>query len=601
MLVLGLPAMSWIRIGLFALAFVALFWRWFWVQHQHAWTGMQDWGHTYAVPLISLYLLWEHRKEVLATSRSTFWPGIAPLVLGIVCYFFFIVGVPNHMLQGWAMVLTLGGAAMLVCGPRMFRNLFLPVLFMLFAIKVSDKIMINVTFPLQLLASQGAFMLLKFISFFTSYTVDVTGNLLEITTASGKIIPLNVAEACSGARMVIGFVVLAAAVAVLGCKHWWQRIALFLLSAPVALLMNVVRVATLGLLSLIDPALAAGQAHMFIGMILLVVALGLFLGILWILQRLTVESAPVAANATADAPRAVSRPTLKHGSTTPGLIAAVALLFGSAIGWNAATRAIGLQLEKLAIYPPGNITLDQIANETPTWIKHGTDHREIAEVEDVLGTRNYVTRVYMRKDANGQPDPSKPVLQFHAAYYTGMIDTVPHVPDRCFVGGGMQLGGFLGNLEMPLDTSDWRANDNVPEHLKGRIKQVRLPNWSKASGVMVTLPRDPQEIRLRTMSFKNNQERPVYAGYFFIANGGTTPLAEGVRLLAFDLTSTYAYYMKVQVTSNGVSSGEELAEQAGSLLSELLPEIMRCVPDWVEVEQGTYPPREAGKAPAGAK
>lgn len=62
-----------------------------------------------------------------------------------------------------------------------------------------------------------------------------------------------------------------------------------------------------------------------------------------------------------------------------------------------------------------------------------------------------------------------------------------------------------------------------------------------------------------------------------------------MRLLAFDLRSVYAYYLKIQVTSTSVSSGEELVARAGSLLSELMPEIMRCVPDWVEVEAGRYP------------
>ena len=41
-------------------------------------------------------------------------------------------------------------------------------------------------------------------------------------------------------------------------------------------------------------------------------------------------------------------------------------------------------------------------------------------------------------------------------------------------------------------------------------------------------------------------------------------------------------------------SAEELAQEASSLLGELLPEIMRCVPDWVEVESGRYPANNEG-------
>jgi hypothetical protein len=83
-------------------------------------------------------------------------------------------------------------------------------------------------------------------------------------------------------------------------------------------------------------------------------------------------------------------------------------------------------------------------------------------------------------------------------------------------------------------------------------------------------------------------------GYFFVANGGHTDSALGVRRLAFRLTDRYAYYLKVQVGSGSVQSAEELAEVSSSLLHELLPEIMRCVPDWSAVEAGTWPPRRGG-------
>jgi exosortase/archaeosortase family protein len=91
--------------------------------------------------------------------------------------------------------------------------------------------------------------------------------------------------------MVVAFYALAAAVGVMGCRHWWQRIALLLMAGPVAIFMNVVRVTVLGLLSLRDPNLAAGDAHMMIGTLLLVPSLALFLAVVWTLNRL-VEDEP---------------------------------------------------------------------------------------------------------------------------------------------------------------------------------------------------------------------------------------------------------------------------------------------------------------------
>ena len=88
----------------------------------------------------------------------------------------------------------------------------------------------------------------------------------------------------------------------------------------------------------------------------------------------------------------------------------------------------------------------------------------------------------------------------------------------------------------------------------------------------------------------------MIAGYCFIANGGWVSSAEGVRFLAFNLTDDYAYYLKVQVGSADVESPEELAGLAGSLLDDLLGELMTCVPDWPRVMGGQWPPDNPKRA-----
>lgn len=271
---------------------VWVFHRWFSVQHFQSSNNVEDWGHSYVIPLISGFLVWRRRQELLASRFTVFWPAVAPFMLGIVCYVFFLVGLPNHMLQGASLLLTIGSAALLLTGPEAFRWLFLPIAFLAFGITISEKIMLEVTFPLQLLAAQGSYIVLAAIGAvggwigLGGFAVDVQGNVLTMLPPGRPEIPLNVAEACSGMRMVIAFIALGGAVALIGCKHWWQRGMLMLLAAPVALIMNVVRVAVLGLASLVDPELAAGDAHTIIGTLLLFPSLLLFMGLVWSLQKI---------------------------------------------------------------------------------------------------------------------------------------------------------------------------------------------------------------------------------------------------------------------------------------------------------------------------
>lgn len=285
----------------------------------------------------------------------------------------------------------------------------------------------------------------------------------------------------------------------------------------------------------------------------------------------------------------------------PAFLTALAVLAASAIGMSAGIRAFGIYLSKLPVHAPEGRTLNSIPTETASWIKAGPDRIESADVVATLGTDNYLSRTYVERKPR---DPAKPrVLELHLAYYTGMIDTVPHVPDRCFIGGGMSQGTKAVYLPLALDRSRWFPDPDVDEGLRGSVIRYRLADdhrYTSRPGQSVRLPREPESLRMRVMGFDAPEGPRVYAGYFFIANGGHTDSAQNIRTLAFNLTDDYAYYLKVQCTSATASSEEELAAMSSELLSELIGEIMLCVPDWIEVQAGRYPPDNPKRAQAGA-
>ncbi len=283
-------------------------------------------------------------------------------------------------------------------------------------------------------------------------------------------------------------------------------------------------------------------------------------------------------------------------------LAAGGLMLVSSVGMSAYLSINQVRLHKSPIYPADDRVVSAIPPLTPGWERIGTDQIMGAEIVETLGTENYVSRNYLRTRDQDSKNPV--VLDFHAAYYTGMIDTVPHVPERCFVGGGLQQGDFSRAMDLPMDTSSWRVDPTVPKEfagLSGEIYTVRLSNnsqMSDAPGSRVRLPRgvSPEEpISMRVSEFIDPDGGKIYAGYFFIANGGTKANANEVRQLAFNLKDEYAYYLKIQVTGHSSDSFEEFAQQAGELIGELLGETMRCVPDWIDVQLGNYPPK--GDAP----
>lgn len=271
-------------------------------------------------------------------------------------------------------------------------------------------------------------------------------------------------------------------------------------------------------------------------------------------------------------------------------------MLGSTVGISAYIKFADLHMQKIPIYPENNRQVSSIPVETENWIRLGSDRISSTEIVEVMGTENYLSRDFIRKDSM---DTDKPVVvEVHAAYYTGMIDTVPHVPERCFVGGGMQQSESSRNIMLEMDTSNWRHDQGVEESLSGvsgKLYTTRLSNnrnYTDAPGIRVRLPRDvtPENpLSMRCSEFFVGDGRKIYAGYFFIANGGTKANANEVRTLAFNLSDDYAYYLKIQINCMTADSMEEFVEYSGQILSELIGELMRCTPDWVEVQRGNYP------------
>lgn len=278
---------------------------------------------------------------------------------------------------------------------------------------------------------------------------------------------------------------------------------------------------------------------------------------------------------------------------TRAFVVGALTLFISAAALSLAISWLKLYYVKIPINV--NLKCASVPAESEHWKQEGTDHIMPEATLETLGTHNYVDRAYVERDPK---DPKHPrTVLFHLAYYTGSVDTVPHVPERCFVAGGASITGGPFVIPVPLNRDSWVEDTAASADNRAALGQkeatiytARLGPTSSAPGSRVRLPRGIENLDIRISEYTQGSDAKTYAGYFFIANGALTSSAQNVRLLAFDLHSDYAFYMKVQFSAFNVKSPEELAEIASSFLSDMLPDVMLCVPDWTEVVRGDYPP-----------
>jgi exosortase len=276
--------------GAFLLALeVLFFWDFFETQVTWAWREPADWGHTLVIPAIAGYFVYLHREKLLAEPFRTAWIGLLPVVIGAAIYVLTAVGgiaaIRHHNLQGLGVAVTTFGLVLLLFGWRAMKYLWFPLLYLfIFGQPVSDRFMSIITERLQDWTAVGAEVFLVVIGL----DAERDGNVLRLWH-DGEWVPLNIAEACSGMRMLMAFLALSVAMAFVGLKRFWQRSLLVLMSVPVAVVVNILRVVSLSLLAIIDSGLAAGDFHSFIGMLWLLPGLMLFLGVLWVIKSLVIE------------------------------------------------------------------------------------------------------------------------------------------------------------------------------------------------------------------------------------------------------------------------------------------------------------------------
>ncbi len=273
-----------LKIAILTVAYCAFFFDFLWRQ-LHISLEDPDWSHALLIPVISVYFIYTRQEKLSEIRYRPFWPGLLFVLLGMAAYVFFTIGPTyNHTLQGWFAVVALFGVVLSMCGVGSMKLFLLPIAYLSLGVKVGERLMFYATAKLKVIAAQGAWFLLNL----TGTETDRSGSVLTLIRGDGSEIPLDVAEACSGMRMIVAFLALGVAIAFISCRFWWQRVMLIGLAIPVAMLVNIFRVATLGWLSLYDVEMAGGDFHMLIGLVWLLPALALYLGIVWILNRIVI-------------------------------------------------------------------------------------------------------------------------------------------------------------------------------------------------------------------------------------------------------------------------------------------------------------------------
>jgi exosortase len=247
-----------------------------------------SWSHGFLIPLFSLYFLNQRKHELLTVQTSPNYLGLLFLILCLVLFPLnlvqFKVGYFNQLL----VLATAGSVVLFLGGWKLVKYTWLPIGFLFFAIPLPDRLLKMITIPMRMAAAEISTAVLNL---YPRLEAVASGVVIDVAYKGVRIEPpMDVAEACSGMRLLLAFLALGVAMAYLHYRPFWQRIVLLLSTIPIAILCNIIRVTITGFIYvLISPQYAQGIYHDMLGMAMLPLAFGLYGLLAWFMSSLFVD------------------------------------------------------------------------------------------------------------------------------------------------------------------------------------------------------------------------------------------------------------------------------------------------------------------------
>ena len=252
------------------------------------WLADGNWSHGPLIPVFSLYFLWLRYDDLVSVRAKPSYFGGVVLAGSLALYFVSAIWLRQGYPQGVSLVGAVFGLTLLLGGWPIIRLTWFPILFLLLAVPLPQGLYVSLTMPLrQLAAGVAASVMPMFVS---GLHTEAQAVVIDYIVPGRAAATLNVEEACSGMRLMMAFVTLGLVMSYLGERPMWQRVILVASCLPIAVLCNAVRVTTTGLFMVTgNDELARGTPHQLLGILMLVLAFGLFAGLRYVLEHLFVE------------------------------------------------------------------------------------------------------------------------------------------------------------------------------------------------------------------------------------------------------------------------------------------------------------------------
>ncbi|HVL40336.1 MAG TPA: exosortase/archaeosortase family protein [Fimbriimonadaceae bacterium] len=249
--------------GLLLAAGIALIFLPLWPRLFNLWQGEDGYySHGFLVPAIAGYIVYRWWPRLQSIPVHAGWLALIPLALVL---YTSRIAVANRI-EGLMAVCLLGVLLLsiwLIAGWRWMWALLFPVAYLGFALPLWTGLINNTTNPLQIVSTKIAYYILKLMGF-ELYQAEPTVILMGS-------FELNVAVPCSGLKLVLALTAFTVFFMLIANLKWWGNVIMAAMILPLALLINGLRIAMIGVVGEKYGDSAGYQFHDYSGYITLIV------------------------------------------------------------------------------------------------------------------------------------------------------------------------------------------------------------------------------------------------------------------------------------------------------------------------------------------
>lgn len=189
-------------------------------------------SHGFLIPFIVMYLISIHREELFKLPVTGSKWGLLIIIFSVLMHIFGTV-VYIFSISGFSIWLFIFGSVLFLFGWAVTRAVLFPLIFLLFMFPLPIAIISSISFPLKMIVANLGTNIVAMLG------IPVYQEGFNISIPQGDLL---VGNPCSGLRSLIAFLALGFLFAYLSDLSAVKKVVLFLLTIPIAIFSNLIRV-----------------------------------------------------------------------------------------------------------------------------------------------------------------------------------------------------------------------------------------------------------------------------------------------------------------------------------------------------------------------